>query len=896
MILPVQAWAGNISATDFAAGINIPTDSVRWWNAVHGSNMCGITGENTLQATVESPVAKDRIGMWGMGMKETSPGANPPTDIGERHRAVHAEGVHTSPVQQMYSIGFTGFTDVSINRTSFTLNTYVDGNADNDMVVKCYYTLDGTEPDTDSPVAYNGHVFSSDETINLNLKYEKGNMGDGLSETVRKRAAVTYSTSENYESYRNNTKSFGGKGTITVFVKSSYTDGFSIWAWDKDKNSLQGEGISWPGPPMTEKTDDGWFYKTYHADEINFKFSHNGDSQSGEIESLRNDAYYFYVGNAIVDPDETMHDGNAGKYVYFVHPVENDYEEWARAACYAWGGSSGNGAIGEWPGREMEKIGSACISVNNKSVRRNLWRVSVEEVAEEASLIFNNGKLNDGEKSQLPDMSCHYGNLYSDKVLGIIPQGGSGTVSTGNGGSSHAEGDMTYRLASEWDGDGTVMENVTDWSKKPVTVNAPKGTASQTITFLKEGTYMVQAIVRGTVGSDIILGLNGTQKTVKAIGMDENTMSQVSRYGRVDALYTGDTGGWQKIENSIDIEERGSLAISLSSTGDGFQFSDVVLLLNPNTNGMFWTTAPTSSDVTFFDVSAQNKFSFFDRGENLNAIVKAGPETVIGMGGGMYDGADRSHPVNVVSEGKCRHLYLTDTDGNGSWTNGHAFGSGTDFKAYAITYDRRFSEGDYATVCLPFSLSAEEIRQLFGTDCHYDFKGTGNDGATVHFTGNGDATTANKPFMIRCGTGDYLTKTVYKEGGVDVSAGYPDTGAFSGTYRFTPLVSYGTDSVYYIFDAERNGRYAKVPDDAAGGDVKPFRAYITCPRTSKSRQYMEAVFDNGGTTGIGTAASRTSSKGTAYGTDGRKIGRKSGTSGMPGNIIYIINGKKYIIK
>lgn len=817
----------------------------------------------------------------GVSQKSVKLSATHVINLDAKGYAVYVKGEPEPVTPQTYSADFTDFEPVSINKTSFTLTTYVDGKTDAAKEVKCYYTMDGSTPTVTSAVAYNGHVFTSDKTMTLKMRYVKGNTTDELSDVIEKKAVVTYSTSENYDNYRSNTKAFGGKGTITLFVKTGYTTGINLWAWDKNGNQLQGEGASWPGTTLTAKTSDGWFYKTFSVDELHGKLSQNGNN-AAEYPALTSDAYYFYVANALVNPDEVNRSSADTKYVYFVHSVSEASKEWSAPCCYAWGGTSGNDAMGAWPGRKMENIGTVWVAIgNDNTAQRSLWRVSVEGVSENANLIFNNGKGEDDGKEQLSDMTCKYANLYTKGVYGLMPTGKSGTADAGSTTSLRIDGDMTWRLDADWDGDNTRLENVTDWSGKQVSVNVPTAEARQSVKNLPAGTYMVQAIVRGTAGNEISLTLNGVKKTIKAIGMEATAASQVNEFGRVDALYTGAKGGWMKIEQSVSVAEGGSLDIALSSSANGgFQFSDVTLLLNPNTEGMFWTTAPTSNTVTSFDASNIGKFSFFDRGANLNAIIKADGNTAIGI---------HPHTVNTVIDGKCANLRLTDTDGDSEWTNSHSFGTDYDFTTEAVSFDRDFTAGAYTTLCLPFSMSATELKNVFGVDAIYEFGNISADGSTINFVSKtATASTPGKAFLIKPAKSGRLMQNVGMQNKV-VSSTLYTADALRGTYSYTTLVN-GSD-LYYLFNAENNGAYTRVSAD--GGDIKPFRAYVSVPATANAKPVMAITIDS--QTGIGSIIAEPEMNGKIYTLDGRLAGVGSDINTLRRGV-YIQNNKKIIIR
>lgn len=874
----------------------------------------------------------------------------------------------TGRAQGTVSIEFDDYKEVFIDTINFKLKVLVDGEEDTDGKVECHYTVDGSEPTKTNVKTLNGHVFKSLFPFTLKIAYLKS---DGeLSDVITKQCDVTYSTSENYRNYRHNVLPHDKKG-LTIFVRTGNMDAPNIYTWYETGKDAGGNPVyakpdgEWAGSSIgtetTKKQGVDWMYNTYDTKEINMKltwgYDDSNSSETGDFEGITSDTYFYYFGAGLINAADTYF-GTDDKVAFFSPQISDRgqfpasgaddtsfrdaSDAWTNVHCYAYVDGSTATPLGAWPGTKCELVGRVYMFTHlynddpatRRTVKKNIWKIDLngKDLSGNVKLIFNDGQsiAPSGDKSTHESRSYDYtnGGLYTFRheggdanAIGVIQPGKFGESFGEVEYTTHIPGDLTYLLNPDWEGDNTtasINDDWSNWAKKidAVTVNAPTGTAKQTVVGLKAGKYMVQAIVRADAGSKIKLQVNSNESTITAKGTGSSVESEVNHFGRVDKLHTGEYGGWQKIECEVTLtgtETDKDIAISLSSTGSNFQFSDVTLLENPNTKDMFWTSAPTSETATFADFSDRetyNKYSFFDRGANLNAIVKASPKTVIGMESDKYEykdkddntfvGADHRHPVNVVygeSDAKCKHLYLTDTDGDTEWTNCHAFGSDIDFNAYAVTYDRQFDNGDYATICLPYSLTADELRTLFGTGTHYDFKAIESNGATIHFTSNDGATEANKPFMLKVGEGKYLTEKVEKAEGLSVSKGQPEAGVFSGIFKFTPLKSYGTDKLYYIFDAEKNGIYKKVWDDAEGGDIKPFRAYVTATRSASAKPYMTMVFDDDNhTTGITEIDATDNANTTVYAVDGRRIGLQSELRGSLKQGIYIINGKKTIVK
>lgn len=258
-------------------------------------------------------------------------------------------------------------------------------------------------------------------------------------------------------------------------------------------------------------------------------------------------------------------------------------------------------------------------------------------------------------------------------------------------------------------------------------------------------TYTLQAIVRGEKGADINLDLtHGDMKahaTVRGLGIGDNYHSTVDHNGCVDTIYTVlsdkelmdmgfeekdiPRGGWQKIEATVGGAKSADLGISISSDKH-FDLADVVLLLNANKKGgdtkfgHFLTTVPAiegdktgkqkegDSDYDKLVLTDYKKFSFFDRGPNINRIVEMERGTVMNN----CTGADSLYmPFNVVlptidnTGHKIYRLFLKDKEPY-YWPNLNGLGS---VECDYISYDREFTAGKPSTIALPFSVPMDVI-------------------------------------------------------------------------------------------------------------------------------------------------------------------------------------------
>lgn len=482
-------------------------------------------------------------------------------------------------------------------------------------------------------------------------------------------------------------------------------------------------------------------------------------------------------------------------------------------------------------------------------------------------------------------------------------------------------GDLTHALNKVWTStpEGVTTKTVDDnWTGSEATVYViPAGTTiSQTVTGLVPGTpYTVQMIVRGESGATGKLSLNdATEETAT----DNKTFTSydaqgtVTTDGRVEALLSGTNNGWQKLEAVANATADGKLTISLAATDAELQLSDVTLLDNANTDGHVWTKAPTSNDVTEYDLSdrsAHNSFSFFDRGDNKNAIIYANANTVLGMSNNTYDVAVANASTNAKGCYTMNKLVLTDQAKDGTtaagdvekfYASGWNYGTTHDITAKAVYFDRTFSAGVKAAVCFPFSLTQKQLEAMFGTGAEaYSITNVDANKLEVTFTpATGDyVVVANTPCLIEPGS-DYsasaevagsfsLPSTSGKMLSTTAGKGY----TFNGTYEYKK-VQFNSTEHCYSFDPTYNGRF-KYVSKSKGGIVKPFRAYIKEKDTSGSAKVFNLVIDNT-VTNIEEYKFTEASNAPIYSITGVLVSASGNKEGLAKGI-YLQNGKKFII-
>ena len=554
-------------------------------------------------------------------------------------------------------------------------------------------------------------------------------------------------------------------------------------------------------------------------------------------------------------------------------------------------------------------------------------------------------------------------------------------------------GDFTYYLTPNWDYSPTTESKTTsvtdNWNGKQATVNTiAKGTTiSQTVEGLPiDGNqFTVQMIVRGTEGAKATLKLVGSEYTHTIYTDDEpseeiqvpykNASASVSKTfagydaqgtvttdGRVEYLLKTDTkNGWQKLETKAAVGKEGKLTISLTADGGELQLSDVTLLCNANTPPVvykgkdgniistnyyptIWTSAPTNSDTTEYDLTDRhgaNEFSFFDRGDNRNAVIYADKNTVLGMSENTYNVAvPTGYKSDNTEESYAKHRPVFRAESHGVQTGlpfenatGHALvwedepnarvnDNTWGTSALQITWDRfswnrKFlgmsaNSGKRNTIFLPFAMSNDQITAIFGTGAMI-YKISSVDAPKLTVTGTQvTQTEPNVPYILE------LPETTKAKDGVSydvadkklitVSSKYdskstdikstdtdPTQGQFVGVYKYSYITpdKYEKGYAYYGYDANRNGIFNFFSKE--GARFKPFRAYLKIKETSaSSKPFYYFVVNDDETTGIDSVSATTlTDDAPVYNLQGQLV-RQAGQHTQLPKGLYIQKGRKFV--
>ena len=485
--------------------------------------------------------------------------------------------------------------------------------------------------------------------------------------------------------------------------------------------------------------------------------------------------------------------------------------------------------------------------------------------------------------------------------------------------------DYTWKVGKTWDhldpiaGSQEESWQVTSgkhWSGDPniYYLHMRKNEAYQTVTDLPAGTYTVQAIVRGG-GVPVYLKLNDTQVASIILTSDgSDAKTTINQFGRSEQLVEMSTDntkrGWHKLEGSITLATPGDLKIAVRTdyTADGgsIDLADVYLLKDANSDGNYWTTAPTSETDTECDMSDRSKynaFSFFDRGKNLNSIIKADQKTVIGMS------EDNEPYLTGAEKGARRTPMLALTDyasviagsetkyGDNPLVSQHAYGTNFAYTADKFSYDRATSVKMMSTM-LPFPLTRSQIESMLGSGVKtYTLKNIDKSNLKVTFKETTDNLEAHTPFFFRPSLGktkmalNESVSVVAKSGTSSTSPSSPAQGLL-GTYKHISDVGTTYTDQDFIPYFYQDNKFVWADYDA---NAKPFRVIFLLHKGGNNARMLNAIFVDDTTTGIDGITENIQQNAPVYSIDGKLVSSDGDTSRLSKGV-YVKAGKKFIIK
>lgn len=292
-----------------------------------------------------------------------------------------------------------------------------------------------------------------------------------------------------------------------------------------------------------------------------------------------------------------------------------------------------------------------------------------------------------------------------------------------------------------------------------------------------------------------------------------------------------------------------------------------------------------NKDITLLDISEADFIGAVPvvggNGLALLSASAAGTETLIGA----------ANIVAMNDDGNtCSQLNLTDED--------RSFCSPCSFKVSNVNFDRVFKAGQWSTVCLPFSISTDQLAEISKSGVEVERLASYDAASNMLKFETVSEMSANTPYIVRCKTDSSPFADLVN---VQVSASdvmndiESNNVTMAGVFSTTRLDSDASVS-YYGYNSV-DGTFVKV---GSNGTVYPFRAFISIPTSSANARYISVSHTNDMETGITDVEKNLSEAGTdVYSIDGRLVGKELSGNNADNNLpkgVYVIGEKKVIIK
>ena len=195
-----------------------------------------------------------------------------------------------------------------------------------------------------------------------------------------------------------------------------------------------------------------------------------------------------------------------------------------------------------------------------------------------------------------------------------------------------------------------------------------------------------------------------------------------------------------------------------------------------------------------------------------------------------------------------------------------------------VVLTRSITAGNWSTLCLPFSMTADQVTATFGADTKIAAIGSYNSTTKELKTTSVNTITANEPCFIKVASDVSGEKTI---SGVNIVEGTPEKGII-GDFKMVGVYSSIKMNAGDYFVA--NNQLYKATENTKA--IKPFRAYFTDVPADGAR----IMFFDDETTSIEDVRSQMEEgRGEYFDLQGRRVAQ-------PTKGLYIVNGKKVIIK
>lgn len=209
----------------------------------------------------------------------------------------------------------------------------------------------------------------------------------------------------------------------------------------------------------------------------------------------------------------------------------------------------------------------------------------------------------------------------------------------------------------------------------------------------------------------------------------------------------------------------------------------------------------------------------------------------------------------------------------------------------AAILGRQLEANDWNTFCVPFSMSAQQVRETFGEGTKLR-KYQKNVGTTVYFEA-ADSIQAGVAYLVRptLACTDYNTTVA----GVKVTATEPVKVA-DGSYGlqgiFLPAKDLKTDGSMLM--VLKGGKVGAFGTETGYNRLRGMRAYIVCPNGTQAKAMRLVIDDEGSATGVSTVEREPEAAPSKVYTLGGQLAGAS-TEGLPKGV-YITGGRKVVVK
>lgn len=386
---------------------------------------------------------------------------------------------------------------------------------------------------------------------------------------------------------------------------------------------------------------------------------------------------------------------------------------------------------------------------------------------------------------------------------------------------------------------------------------------------------------------------------------DENTDATARTYSDISRIYLNVVSSDISTEASFDIsaadiyletDEYECMTLSTDVTGmSWFGYSDdkdySINNISKNLgnslgqNGIIYGPTSASATSAYMDVSSFDNVAF-----TLTTAGTAGIRL-------MYDtdvttietnSTDLTYTQSLSSLPKIANIKTKNVSGISNIvvsnidfvkeflpTSATAFNMSKEVNKTEVAYDRTFTAGQKATVCLPFALTAAEVTAV---GKFYELSSAS--GSSLTFSEVSE-TEAYKPYIFEPKTTGAAFASLTNKTIAATPANASDYATTVGDYTFKGTLAQQSlaDGVY----GYQGGDFVKT--SGSGVSIKAFRGYI---KANTSAHSLDVVFD-GETTGIENVKQAKAVSNVMYNLQGQRV--SEGHKGL-----VIINGKKVIVK